>query len=104
VTTGQPMRTMLEVPRDHPAYAGHFPGNPILPAVAILAEVLAAIERAGGGGPERWQVQGAKFLAPVAPGDALALVHDAPGAGALRFEVFGPGERVVASGTLVPAP
>ena len=28
---------------DHPALSGHFPGDPILPGVAILAAVLDAI-------------------------------------------------------------
>jgi 3-hydroxymyristoyl/3-hydroxydecanoyl-(acyl carrier protein) dehydratase len=40
------VETPLAVTSDHPAFEGHFPGKPILPGVAILAEVLAAVEAA----------------------------------------------------------
>ena len=96
-----PVTTPLAVARDHPAYAGHFPGNPILPGVAILAEVLAAIERATSLGPEAWEIANAKFLAPVRPGDALTLVHEAMASGGVRFEVRS-AAGTVASGSLVP--
>ena len=32
-----PVSAVLAVARDHPAYEGHFPGQPILPGVVILA-------------------------------------------------------------------
>jgi len=96
-----PVATALAVARDHPAYAGHFPGQPILPGVVILAEVLAAIARATSIPVERWQVSNAKFLDPVMPGTALTLHHEVLESGAVRFEVrsaAGP----VASGALSP--
>ena len=33
----------LHIPTDHPAFAGHFPGQPLLPGVSLLAEVLEAV-------------------------------------------------------------
>src|SRR5205085_657716 len=33
----------LTIPADHPALAGHFPGNPIVPGVVILARIAEAI-------------------------------------------------------------
>ena len=94
-----PVETMLAVPRDHPAYEGHFPGHPILPGVVILAEVLAAIEAATARAPQQWEVSNAKFLDPVTPGTALTLLHEVLDSGAVRFEVRS-ATGVVASGTL----
>jgi 3-hydroxymyristoyl/3-hydroxydecanoyl-(acyl carrier protein) dehydratase len=33
----------LAIAADHPAFAGHFPGRPLLPGVALLSEVLEAV-------------------------------------------------------------
>ena len=96
-----PVRTPLAVPRDHPAYAGHFPGHAILPGVVILAEVMAAIEAATARDASCWEISNAKFLAPVEPGMALVLEHEVTPAGGIRFEVRSD-RGVVASGTLAP--
>ena len=56
----------------HPSLAGHFPGNPVLPGVVLLEEVLTALRA--------WQpncrVDGfevVKFRQPVRPGCAFLL-------------------------------
>jgi 3-hydroxyacyl-[acyl-carrier-protein] dehydratase len=94
------MESALPLAADHPAYAGHFPGRPILPGVVLLAEAMAAIAQATGQGPERWTLANVKFLEPVTPGTALALRHESVG-GTVRFEVRA-GERVIATGALAP--
>lgn len=98
---GRWIETRLGVPRDHPAFEGHFPGHPILPGAVLLAEALATIEAASGRPPHEWTIASAKFLSPVAPGTPLTLAHDATASGAVRFEIRSP-EGVVASGTLTP--
>lgn len=89
----------IHIPPDHPAFAGHFPGQPLLPGVSLLAEVLEAVmcepELVARVGPTP-RIGVAKFLAPVRPGATLTLRFDA-GPGALRFEVL-MGERLAASG------
>ena len=96
-----PVATALAVARDHPAYEGHFPGNPILPGVVILAEVLASIARATSVPVDGWEVSNTKFLEPVAPGTPLTLTHERLDNGGVRFEVRSP-TGLVASGALAP--
>lgn len=81
----------VEVPADHPAFAGHFPGRPLLPGVALLSQVLEALLQDAqaaahlGAAPTLNTV---KFLAPVGPGAALEIRWTLPAVGArLRFEV-----------------
>lgn len=95
------IETPLRVPRDHPAFEGHFPGHPILPGVVLLAEALAAIEAATGRAAMEWTLSSAKFLEPIAPGTPLTLAHAAQASGAIRFEIRS-AHGVVASGMLAP--
>jgi 3-hydroxymyristoyl/3-hydroxydecanoyl-(acyl carrier protein) dehydratase len=87
----------LSVAADHPAYAGHFPGQPILPGVVLLDEALQALALRQGLDAAVGQIKSAKFPSPVKPGEALRLHYAATAAGAFRFEVMA-GQRVVASG------
>lgn len=100
-----PTRRVTTVPgiaADHPAFDGHFPGRPIVPAVVLLAEALAAIEAATSRPAHAWTVSSAKFLRPVGPGVPLAISHEEAAGGACRFEIRC-GETLVAAGMLAPA-
>jgi 3-hydroxymyristoyl/3-hydroxydecanoyl-(acyl carrier protein) dehydratase len=61
----------IVVPADHPALAGHFPGNPLVPGALLLDRVAALIaEREGlqiGG------IRNAKFLHPLLAGESCSL-------------------------------
>lgn len=89
----------LRIAADHPSFTGHFPGRPLLPGVALLAEVLEAVladpELVGlvGAAPH---LSSAKFLAPVGPGATLVLRFETTPA-TLRFEISN-GARLAASG------
>ena len=87
----------LFVAADHPAYAGHFPGRPILPGVVLLDEALHALIAAHGQEAAISQIKSAKFLSPVSPGEALRLDYAATAEGVFRFKILA-GERAVASG------
>lgn len=98
MTSGARVETSITIAGDHPAFTGHFPGQPVVPAVVLLAEALAGIEVATGRAPHEWTVSGAKFLQPVGPGAVLTIVHEDSRDGR-RFEIRS-GATLVASGTL----
>jgi 3-hydroxyacyl-[acyl-carrier-protein] dehydratase len=89
----------LPVAADHPAYAGHFPGRPILPGVVLLDMALRALAARQVPESSAAEVRSAKFPSPVEPGEALSLRYAETARGVFRFEVRA-GERVAASGVL----
>ena len=94
-------RRPVAVARDHPAFAGHFPGQPLLPGVVLLGEVLETLLREApallAGTP---RVSAVKFLAPVRPGADLDVRWTPPAAGRVRFEVWRHGAGDPAEGVL----
>ncbi len=88
----------LHVPRDHPSFAGHFPGQPVLPGVVLLSMVMQALQARL---QTPAQIDHAKFLAPVLPGDTLALQISAQGNDGWQFELKR-GDTAVARGQLSP--
>ncbi|MGA9033593.1 MAG: hypothetical protein WB402_13850 [Sulfuricaulis sp.] len=89
------------VPLDHPAFAGHFPGNPILPGVTLLDTVLHAIAAATGISLDICEISSIKFLSPANPGDELVIQHILSTSGTIRFDIVA-GMRKIASGSIVP--
>jgi len=67
-------------PPSHPAFDGHFPGNPILPAFLHVQIALDLLHEAGL--PARLsRVESAKFVRAVRPEESIAieLTRGAPG-------------------------
>lgn len=101
--------TTLVIAPDHPAFAGHFPGAPIVPGVVLLDATVHAVcaalqalgpPTAGAGIKQTWQISSAKFLSPVGPGETLTISCAASASGNTRFDISS-GKRKVATGTLV---
>jgi len=88
------------VPSDHPSAPGHFPGNPIVPGVVVLDQVVAGLEAALGRRIER--VRHAKFQAALRPGEAaVALCESSVDSASFRVVVRDrDAERVVVVGAL----
>lgn len=82
---------------DHPAIAGHFPGDPVVPGAMILARVAQALRTRFPGRRHPGAIPGARFHARLRPGEAVRVEARAEGARA-TFEVRR-GEDLVASGT-----
>lgn len=89
------------VPADHPAFAGHFPGRPIVPGVVLLDQAILFAEKLLGKADAHWQVGNAKFLSPVGPAETLVFSLQTTPRGSIAFAVKS-GDRVVASGSLTP--
>ena len=96
-----PMSRQLAIATDHPAFEGHFPGQPLLPGVALLAEVMEAaraepaLAACIGAAPT---LAVTKFLAPVRPGATLSIDFQI-GPTTVAWTVH-EGERLAASGQL----
>ena len=93
----------LQIPREHPSYAGHFPGRPIVPGVVLLDLVLQAAEALPdwpGTPTSPLEIPVCKFLHSVLPGATLTLTLGAGHTpGALNFRLQ-QDTLLVASGSL----
>ena len=93
------MHATLEIPAGHPAFAGHFPGYPVVPGAMLLDEMLNVIARAHGIDLRNWRIASAKFSSAVRPHEAVVIEHEATAAGSIHFTMR-VDDRKVASGTL----
>jgi 3-hydroxymyristoyl/3-hydroxydecanoyl-(acyl carrier protein) dehydratase len=89
----------LEISSQHPAFAGHFPGTPIVPGALLLDEAVRVLAEAGDCGAARCEIAAAKFLSVVRPGEPLSVEHERCDDGWVRF-VIRAADRTVASGRL----
>jgi len=93
-----PAEATFTVAADHPALPGHFPGDPIVPGILVLAHVQD--ELAARVGPVRLTgLPQVKFLAPLRPGEPCTIAFPELAAGRARFECRS-GARVIARGAL----
>ena len=80
-------KARVEIPMDHACFPGHFPGQPILPGVLLLERVMALAQTSLGQPLKECTVYNVKFLAPVAPGDALDVQLVSANSSEYKFSV-----------------
>src|SRR5690606_27073371 len=67
------------VPADLPYFQGHFPGQPVFPAVGIVDATLHALSVHHGSKLTLAGVPQAKFLHPILPGQTVQIEMNAQG-------------------------
>lgn len=90
------------IPVDHPSLAGHFPGNPVVPGVVLLEQVIDSIRQAC---PES-AVSGfsaVKFTSILLPGQEFIIQLQAPLNHKIKF-TCSIEDRTIASGQAVLVP
>jgi 3-hydroxyacyl-[acyl-carrier-protein] dehydratase len=60
------------IPAEHAVLAGHFPGNPVVPAVVILDRVGSALDQWCGAAPIT-RISHAKFVAVLRPEEKFKI-------------------------------
>ena len=93
----RPYIDTAEIGPDHPALAGHFPGNPIVPGAVVLAYVEQVVWKAFGRRVSAVMV--AKFQAPLKPSQRFEIELETRQPGTVDFRVTTAGTPI-ASGKL----
>ncbi len=93
----------LGIDADHPAYAGHFPGDPVLPGAVLLDAVLLRLAEDGRIDAGDCEILWFKLTAPVRPRERIALESDLDASGTLRVRITC-GPRIVATGAVRSRP
>lgn len=87
------------VPSDHLSLAGHFPGNPVVPGVIILHEVMTAVKE----WVPNYQIQGfevVKFSHPLKPDYCFTIELQKADSSLIKFKCHVEG-LILNSGTII---
>jgi 3-hydroxyacyl-[acyl-carrier-protein] dehydratase len=100
------IEALADAPADSPWFSGHFPGEPILPGIALIYMAEQAIFRdalAKGGQVFLQALKRVRFTRPVRPGETLSINISGEEAGEnilFSFKITNK-ENIVCSGAIV---
>jgi len=90
---------VFSISKHHPSLAGHFPGNPVVPAVVMLDELILGVN----GVYADLNIQGfkqVKFLQPVVPGEPIEVQLKTTRKGGVSFKGY-QDERLMFNGEFI---
>ena len=87
------------IPAEHPSLPGHFPGNPVVPGVLLLEQVMMAAETLCGWPAGPCRLPQVKFVRPLLPGQTAELQLEWLDPSRLRFRISH-GDQLLATGEL----
>lgn len=93
------LETLVTIPEEHPALPGHFPGNPVVPGVVTLGEVLQALRTQAKKPLTVLGMPSVKFFTTLRPGRQLVIHLQEEEKGTISFTCTSE-SHVVAAGTL----
>lgn len=94
-----PHEVTVTIDSTHPALKGHFPENPIVPAVVILGEVFNAFLDTTSATAQVVEIPHAKFVSPLKPGEALTIYFELEKVDETRFTCR-VGKTLISTGSL----
>ena len=101
----QPVHVDRTIGDDHPALPGHFPGDPIVPGVVLLDEIVDALSiELGDVDFSGVTIHAAKFLRPVRPGECMQIELIPAENRSVRFTCSVRGETAVNGSLTLAAP
>ena len=83
----------------HPALEGHFPGNPVVPAVVILGKVFEVLRKVVPQPIQVVDIPYAKFVSPLKPGEPITIRLESNEAQEVMFSCQA-GSRLISNGSL----
>ena len=89
----------LAIGRDHPALPDHFPGNPVVPGVLVLDEVIETLREQQGAGLVITGLPSVKLSSPLLPEEVLTIAVHTENPETAVFTCRA-GTRLVASGSI----
>ena len=85
----------MKISPGHASLAGHFPGNPVVPGVVLLDEVVNALARHVGGDLRITGMPTLKFLSPLLPGEDFRIDIAINKPGRASFELMAVARKIL---------